>query len=106
MSRDLSHAEQREEKIAELIEKHYAELRSKLQGCDPETLSTIAGDVAAEFASDAVMNSIVVAATFGKVSAGSRIYSMVHAALQSRAEAMAEEEADQMEQRRKDGVGL
>lgn len=104
MSRDMS--EMREEKLAELIEKHYSELRAKLQGCDPDTLSTIASDVSAEFASDAVMNSIVVAATFGKVSAGSRIHAMVHHALMQEAEKLAEQEADQMEQRRKDGADL
>lgn len=106
MSRDLSDDELRDEAVAELIERHYAALRAKVQAHDPETLYAISSAVAAEFSTDAVMNQIVVAATMGKVSAGARIHAMVHHALMQEAEKLAEQEADQMEQRRKDGADL
>lgn len=102
MSRDSSPEELRDEKVAELIEQHYTALRAKLQAYDPATLSIVAEAVSEQIASDAVMNAIVVAATFGKVSAGARIQALVHHALMVEAEKLAEQEADAIEQRRKE----
>jgi hypothetical protein len=101
MPRDISPEEARDEKVAELTDKHFETLRRKLQGRDPVTVSAIAGAVAVEL-TDEVLNEIVVMTTHGTLSVGDQIKKLTDKALLAQAEVEALREVEQLERERKE----
>jgi DNA-binding PadR family transcriptional regulator len=96
MPRDISPEEARDEKVAELTDKHFETLRRKLQGRDPVTVSAIAGAVAVEL-TDEVLNEIVVMTTHGTLWVGDQIKKLADKALLAQAEVEALREVEQLE---------
>jgi NADPH-dependent curcumin reductase CurA len=99
MARDISPEEARDEKVADLTDHHYEQLRKKLQGADPDTVNAIAGAVAIEL-TDEVLNDLVRQSTFGALSVGDRIAKFVNKALLAAAEVAALREVEQLELQR------
>lgn len=99
MARDISPDEARDEQLAELTDKHYEALRTKLQGGDPDTMASI-GDALAVELTDEVVNEMARQSTFGALLVGDQIKRLVDKALLARAEVAALREVKQLEQQR------
>ena len=104
MARDISHEEARDEKIAELTEKHLAARRALLAGGDEQLTSGVLEALSVEL-TDALFKGIVQLCITEPAVAGTALAMIVGKVLRADAEHDALREVEQMEQRRQKSQG-